>query len=232
MAREKLVRARELIEQQRYAEARTILLSIDHPVAQKWLDRLDEIAPEEVIVTEAPLVDEQRASRPPRTVVRKQRTVPTLLIALLSGVIGLVIGLLIGLNLGKSEDGIRVIDVTRQHIIDVNSTTMAEQQTATQRALTGPSEFELTSTAIVNRNATTVAEIEATNAALTNVPAQSVPTQAVDDSADSEALPTSQDSAGPPIDESNTSSEAGANVDLGSDGPPLEASTPLPSAMP
>jgi hypothetical protein len=217
MSREKLVRARELIEQQRYSEARAILHSIDHPIAHKWLARLDEIAPDEVIISEKPLTKKPRSPRPLPTNIRKERSIPTMLLVALAGVIGFVIGLALGLTLGSSDDGIRVIDVTRQHIIDVNNTTMAEQETATQRALAGPSDFERTSTAIVNRNATTVAEIEATNAALTNVPTQLETTP-------TEAVPTTQDTDFPPVDENNASSGAD------NDSPPLVDATPVPTA--
>ncbi|MBN1679559.1 MAG: hypothetical protein JW966_04655 [Anaerolineae bacterium] len=43
-AREKLLQARELIQQQRYAEAREILVTIDHPKAREWLSRIDDLA--------------------------------------------------------------------------------------------------------------------------------------------------------------------------------------------
>ena len=46
MAQERLQQARDLIRQQRYDEARTMLFPIrTHPTARKWLARLDEIAP-------------------------------------------------------------------------------------------------------------------------------------------------------------------------------------------
>ncbi len=43
MAREQLERARDLIKAKRYDEARAILQNIDHPTAQKWLEKLDEL---------------------------------------------------------------------------------------------------------------------------------------------------------------------------------------------
>jgi hypothetical protein len=39
------IQARELIREERYDEARAILRGIDHPKAQQWLAKLDEIAP-------------------------------------------------------------------------------------------------------------------------------------------------------------------------------------------
>lgn len=38
----KMEKARDLIRDKRYAEARVLLESIDHPTAEKWLERLDE----------------------------------------------------------------------------------------------------------------------------------------------------------------------------------------------
>lgn len=47
MSKAKFTAARELIREENYHEARLILRSMpDHPTAQKWLARLDEIAPE------------------------------------------------------------------------------------------------------------------------------------------------------------------------------------------
>lgn len=41
MAREKMQRARELIEAKRYDEARRILRTVDHPTAREWLAKID-----------------------------------------------------------------------------------------------------------------------------------------------------------------------------------------------
>ena len=45
MSKERFEKARELITQQRYDEARQILHTLDHPKAQEWLDKLEKIAP-------------------------------------------------------------------------------------------------------------------------------------------------------------------------------------------
>lgn len=45
MSRAKFEAARELIQEKCYDEARAILLTIDHPKADDWLTKLDEIAP-------------------------------------------------------------------------------------------------------------------------------------------------------------------------------------------
>lgn len=46
MSKHKMLAARELIKEKRYAEARAILRTVDHPTARQWLAKLDEIAPE------------------------------------------------------------------------------------------------------------------------------------------------------------------------------------------
>lgn len=46
MSKAKLVAARELIKEKKYNEARILLKSIDDPIAQDWLSKLDKIAPD------------------------------------------------------------------------------------------------------------------------------------------------------------------------------------------
>lgn len=48
MSNAKLVAAKELIQEKHYAEARTLLRTVNHPTALKWLAKLDEIAPLDV----------------------------------------------------------------------------------------------------------------------------------------------------------------------------------------
>ena len=62
MSQDKMLQARDLIKQKRYAEARAILKTVNHPKAQEWLAKLDEIDPE------FPEVPQQRAKAP-----KKQR---------------------------------------------------------------------------------------------------------------------------------------------------------------
>lgn len=45
MSKEQMMRARALILEKRYDEAREILRQIDHPAAPQWLAKLDDIAP-------------------------------------------------------------------------------------------------------------------------------------------------------------------------------------------
>jgi hypothetical protein len=47
MARDKLMKARDLIRQQKYVEARELLRGIDHPKAEEWRQRIDEMLPPE-----------------------------------------------------------------------------------------------------------------------------------------------------------------------------------------
>lgn len=46
MSKAKLTAAQELIREKRYSEARSILTGLDHSTAKKWLEKLDQIAPE------------------------------------------------------------------------------------------------------------------------------------------------------------------------------------------
>ena len=48
MSKQKMLAARELINEKRYDEARAILQAVDHPTADKWLAKLDQIAPESI----------------------------------------------------------------------------------------------------------------------------------------------------------------------------------------
>jgi hypothetical protein len=41
-----MTKARDLIRAKKYNQARRVLETVDHPLAEKWLDRLDEIAPD------------------------------------------------------------------------------------------------------------------------------------------------------------------------------------------
>lgn len=43
--REKMLQARDLIKKEQYDKARKVLKNIDHPTAQSWLAKLNEIAP-------------------------------------------------------------------------------------------------------------------------------------------------------------------------------------------
>ncbi|HEX2906034.1 MAG TPA: hypothetical protein VHO69_04195 [Phototrophicaceae bacterium] len=45
MSKQKMLAAKELIQEKRYDEARTILKTVNHPTAKQWLEKLDKIAP-------------------------------------------------------------------------------------------------------------------------------------------------------------------------------------------
>lgn len=45
MSKAKFAAVKELIDEKKFDEARTLLKTIDHPVAQEWIDKLDKIAP-------------------------------------------------------------------------------------------------------------------------------------------------------------------------------------------
>jgi ERCC4-related helicase len=54
MSQSKMMAAKELIQEKRYKEARVILQTVSHPTATKWLDKLDQIAPEKRISQSKP----------------------------------------------------------------------------------------------------------------------------------------------------------------------------------
>jgi hypothetical protein len=51
MSKAKLTAAKELINEKQFDAARAILVKIDDPLAKKWLDKLDEIAPVSTEIT-------------------------------------------------------------------------------------------------------------------------------------------------------------------------------------
>lgn len=44
--RQKMLKAKALIKRHEFGKARAILKTVDHPIADKWLAKLDQIAPE------------------------------------------------------------------------------------------------------------------------------------------------------------------------------------------
>jgi hypothetical protein len=44
-----MLRAKQLIEMGRYEEAKRILILIDHPTAEKWLEKLNRVTPSRII---------------------------------------------------------------------------------------------------------------------------------------------------------------------------------------
>lgn len=50
MSKQELYQARKLIEAKQYQDAREILMKVDHPTAEKWLAKLDEIDPPFAVV--------------------------------------------------------------------------------------------------------------------------------------------------------------------------------------
>ncbi len=60
-----LERAKELIQNKRYKDAQTLLITIDHPTAEKWLARLRDmnIASSQSNAAQLQVIDDQLASR-------------------------------------------------------------------------------------------------------------------------------------------------------------------------
>ncbi len=78
MATDKLQRAKDLIQVKRYDEARAVLKTVDHPTAQKWLQKLDEIAPARQTKRQAP------------------SWINYLVVGVACGLVGLLIGVVVG----------------------------------------------------------------------------------------------------------------------------------------
>ncbi len=55
--------ARQYIEEGNYDKAREILLQLEHPSAQKWLDKIDELDPPFPNVTPSPVATYRKPSR-------------------------------------------------------------------------------------------------------------------------------------------------------------------------
>ncbi|GAB4527032.1 MAG: hypothetical protein OHK0046_44440 [Anaerolineae bacterium] len=43
--RDKMIKARELMQQKRYEQARAILRTVNHPMAKEWLVQIENLAP-------------------------------------------------------------------------------------------------------------------------------------------------------------------------------------------
>jgi hypothetical protein len=61
MHQHKFDEVRDLIDQQRYDEARALLVTIDHPLTEKWLNRIDEADPTALTPTQRQV--ERQAAR-------------------------------------------------------------------------------------------------------------------------------------------------------------------------
>jgi hypothetical protein len=117
MSQDKMDSAKNLIQQKRYDEARQILAEVDHPLATKWLQKLDELqsAPVEV--------ESQQPAKTTNWLL--WATVANFAIILFLGiaVASLFIRLsrlseVVDLNTGEITD---MIDVVNSHASDINS---------------------------------------------------------------------------------------------------------------
>jgi hypothetical protein len=75
MHQQKFDAMRELIDQQRYDEARALLQTIDHPLSQKWLDRLDEADPAALSPSERQLQRQQEREAHIRQWMEQERRI-------------------------------------------------------------------------------------------------------------------------------------------------------------
>ncbi|HML25039.1 MAG TPA: hypothetical protein PKD09_25520 [Aggregatilinea sp.] len=72
--KEQMLRARELIQQKQYDEARLLLMTIDHDKAREWLAQLDRIQQKQP--TPQPVVSQPVAPQPVNVTVKEKRKVP------------------------------------------------------------------------------------------------------------------------------------------------------------
>src|SRR4051794_17202967 len=91
MSKAKFEAAKELIDEKRYDEARTILKTIDHPTAAKWLNKLDAIAPQDEV------------DKPSKPITGKARKKPTRLQLFLLIAFGLIFAVLIIAEVQRSQ---------------------------------------------------------------------------------------------------------------------------------
>ena len=99
MISEKMREARDLIKAKRYSEARAILVMVDDPKAQQWLDHLDRITPpaksrqEEQPSWAQSLRDDLEAGQGSSTIQPDQEAAAlTYIMAAIGGLVGAVVG--------------------------------------------------------------------------------------------------------------------------------------------
>ncbi len=111
MTKEKMNRARGLIQAKRYDEARAILVTVDHPVARQWLDRLDKIAPAQTGPARAA---PDRASSGSNT----ERLLYTALIAIVAVLVVIIVGTLLSRtgNTGGGGDSDSILAVIQANV--------------------------------------------------------------------------------------------------------------------
>jgi hypothetical protein len=63
--REKMEQAKSLIQQKRYDEARSVLRTVNHPLAQEWLGKIDKLDPPEAPWDILPPLEVSTPSREP-----------------------------------------------------------------------------------------------------------------------------------------------------------------------
>lgn len=100
--KDKMERAKTLIQQKKYGEARRLLEGIDHPTAQKWRDKIDDILDD-------PFADTGKSSQqaPVQVIVNQRRSSCATIMLLL---IGCAIVSVIILALGSNGGGGRLAD--------------------------------------------------------------------------------------------------------------------------
>jgi hypothetical protein len=69
--KEQMLQARDLIQQKRYAEARAILIDIEHPTADAWLDKIAEITAAKPAGKPQTVSSVARSPKPQRSPLRR-----------------------------------------------------------------------------------------------------------------------------------------------------------------
>jgi hypothetical protein len=99
--KEQMVKARGLIQQKRYEEARLILQQVDHPIAIEWLNKLPDVKP-----------STQKISAP-----TSKRSAAKAAIFLYVGLfIGTLVGTVAGYLTGSSQE-VKIVEITREVIV-------------------------------------------------------------------------------------------------------------------
>jgi predicted negative regulator of RcsB-dependent stress response len=56
--KERMMKAKQLIEAQRYDEAKAILMTVDHPTADKWLEKLNKYSTKKNELSYEPIISQ------------------------------------------------------------------------------------------------------------------------------------------------------------------------------
>lgn len=153
--------ARQLILEKRYAEARMLLKTVDDPVAWTWLAKLDQIAPE-------PKSAKVTAAKHARS---------TFGIVALS-VIAVLLLVVVWLLFVRPTLEPTTAAILPSNTMPIPTVMVLPTETQTPRPTSGPSEMELTATAVISANASVEAQLYATQTHFVDLNAESLTAEA------------------------------------------------------